>query len=169
VLRAIEPIRAQLGRVALVGHGWNKVPGWATRMGLEDTYASDATYLQDRNIEVIPSVPFGKVIERMSTALFNPVLLRPTFKRLQLVNPRMFETPAANTIPLFDLDKAHVREIYGDEALELVLEDGPEERLVDLVRRPAYYQDIVSGIRRRLAQQHSHTARIKQLIAIVES
>lgn len=170
VLRAIEPIRAKVGRVSLVGHGWNAVPGWATRMGLEDTYASDPAYLRAREVEVLPSVPFGQVIERMSRALFNPVLLRPTFKRLQLVNPRMFETAAANTIPLFDLDKTHVREIYGDDALELVLdEDRPEERILDLVRRPAYYQEIVRGIRRHLAEKHSHTARLKELIEIVAS
>ena len=34
---------------------------------------------------------------------------------LRLVNPRLFETPAANTIPVFGLDPEYVREIYGDD------------------------------------------------------
>jgi hypothetical protein len=117
----------------------------------------------------MPSVPFSQVVDSMSRGVFNPVLLRPTFRKMQFVNPRMFETPAANTIPLFDLDKTQVREIYGEEALQLVLDEGAEDRIRDLVQRPERYQEIVRGMRTHLAREHSTTVRVQQLIEIVNS
>jgi hypothetical protein len=114
-------------------------------------------------------VAFDHVISWMSKGTFNPVLLRPTFNHMKLVTPRMFETLAANTIPLFALDKKHVQEIYGEPALDLVLaDDCPEEQVLDIVCRPSYYAEIVRAIRRHLAEKHSHAARLQELIAIVE-
>jgi hypothetical protein len=170
VLQAIEPIREQVGRIALVGHGWDALPWWAAPMQLEHTYFSDAEYLRQLNIEVMPPVPFRQVIDWMGKATVNPVLLRPTFSHLELVTPRLFETPAANTIPLLGLDAAHAQEIYGERACELMLpEDHPEEKILDMVRRPEHYADIVMGIRQHLAAKHSHAARLQQLIDIVEN
>lgn len=169
VLHAIEPIREQVGRIGLVGYGWDSLPWWAAPMQLEDTYFSDAAYLRKLGVEVLPPTPFDQVINWMSKAIFNPVLLRPSFNYLRLVNPRMFETPAANTIPLFGLDKAHVREIYGDRAVELVLAADASEKILEIVRRPEHYADIVMDIREHLAKKHSHAVRLQTLIEIVES
>ena len=105
----------------------------------------------------------------MNRAVLNPVLLRPTFERMRLVNPRMFETPAAGTIPLLNLDPAHIEEIYGPNALELLVGDDASERIVDALDRPEYYGEVVTGVRERLARNHSHTARLRELLEIVES
>jgi len=169
VLRALEPNREHMGRIGLVGHGWDAPPCWAMAMRIEDMYASNTSYLQTLNVELMSAVPFGWVIQWMSKGLFNPVLLRPTFKQLGLVNPRMFETPAANTIPLFVLDVTHVREIYGEQALELILSEDGSEQLLDMVERPARYRDTVMSLRAYLAERHSHKARLKELIEIIES
>jgi hypothetical protein len=169
VLQAIQKIRPEMGRIGLVGHGWRAVPDWATQMQIEEIYFSDPAYLRELDVEIIPPVPFGHVINRMSTAVFNPVLLRPTFNYLRLVNPRMFETPAASTIPLFALDEVHVREIYGECSIELTLPDDPSEKILDIMRRPEHYADVVSGIREHLAKKHSHAARLRELIEVVES
>jgi hypothetical protein len=89
---------------------------------------------------------------------------------MRLVTPRFFETPAASTVPLFGLDDAYVQEIYGEPALELVLPaHRPQEKILDIARRPDYYGKLVRGIRSHLADKHSQTARLKELIAIVES
>src|SRR5262249_31661827 len=121
-------------------------------------------------VEVLSPIPFERVVEWMSKATFNPVISRPTFSRMRLVTPRFFETPAASTIPLFGLDGAHVREIYGEGADPLVLpEDEPQEKVRDIVRRPDYYADIVMEIRRHLAREHSQMNRLKQLISIIEA
>src|SRR3989442_1674712 len=50
VLQALEPIREQVGRIALVGHGWDSLPPWAAYMRMEDAYYTDVTYL--RKLEI---------------------------------------------------------------------------------------------------------------------
>jgi hypothetical protein len=170
VLRAIEPVRDRVGRLGVVGHGWDTPPAWAGPMKMEDAYYTDVAYLRRLGVEFLPPVPFGEVVAWMSKATFNPVISRPTFNRLRLVTPRFFETPAAGTIPLFGLDDAYVAEIYGERALELVLPaERPEDKILDLQRRPEHYAGIVRGIRRHLAQRHSQAARLQELVEIIES
>jgi hypothetical protein len=169
VLRAIEPSRSDIGRIGVVGHGWDSTPIWANKMQIEGIYHTDKAYLQRLGVDVLPAVSFKDVIAWMGKATFNPVLLRPTFGYMRLVTPRLFETPAASTIPLFVLDEAHVETLYGPEALELRLPDKePEEKVLDLVRRPDHYGGIVISMRQRLAKRHSHKARLEQLIEIIE-
>jgi hypothetical protein len=170
ILQAIEPVRREVGRVCLVGVGWNALPPWAIPMRMEAAYFTDPAYLRRLGIEIREAVPFGQVIEWMGRAMFNPVISRPTFAHMQLVTPRFFETPAANTIPLFGLNEVHVRELYGNRAVELVLPfEAGHEKILDLVRRPQYYVEVVEEIRRYLEAQHSHAARLRELLEIVES
>ena len=61
-------------------------------------------------------------------------------------------------------------EIYGERALELVLPaERPEDKILEMQRRPDYYAGIVGGIRRHLAERHSQAARLKELVEIIES
>jgi hypothetical protein len=169
VLRAIEPIRGEVGRIALVGHGWDALPPWAVPLGMENAFYTDQAYLRKLDVEIVLPVRFEQVIPWMSKAIFNPVLLRPTFNLLRLVTPRLFETLAASTIPLFSMDPEHAREIYGECATELLLPgDHPEDRIMGIVRRAERYRKIVEGIRRRLIERHSHAQRFQELIEIVE-
>ena len=88
---------------------------------------------------------------------------------MRLVTPRLFETPASGTIPLFVLDEEHVREIYGPAALALRLpEVNSQETIARIAERPEECADIVMGVRRHLAEKHSHAARLKELIEIIE-
>jgi hypothetical protein len=170
VLRALEPIRHQLGRIGLVGYGWESAPWWAQMLQVEDAYCPDTAYLRHLGVEVLPPVPFGQVIKWMSRGLLNPVLLRPTFSHLRFVTPRVFETLAASTFPLYALDEEHVREICSDRALELVLpEDHPGDKLVDMLDRPEHYAETVRAVREHLEEKHSLAARLRELIEIVEA
>jgi hypothetical protein len=170
VLQAIEPVRKELGRIGLLGYGWDSPPWWANSMQLEQAYFADSNHLGRLGIEALPPVRFEQVIDWMSRARFNPVLLRPLFADMRIVTPRLFETVAADTIPLFVLEPAHAREIYGEEALELVLpEQESSEKVLDIVHHPQRYRDLLLGIRAHLARDHSHTARLQRLIEIVES
>jgi hypothetical protein len=169
VLRAIQPVRRQLGRVALLGHGWDALPPWAVPMRLEDAYYSDAAYLRQLDVEVLPPIPFETVIDWMGKAMFNPVITRPTFSALRLVTPRFFETPAADTILVFGLEPDHVAEIYGPDAGELTLRDDGGEMFVDMMCRPEHYGGLVRGIRQHLAAHHSQIVRLRELIEIIES
>ena len=139
-------------------------------MEIEDWYVSDPEYLRRLNVEVLPPVPFGDVVGWMSKALFNPVLMRPIFRQLQFVTPRLFETPAANMIPLFGFDLDHVKEIYGGSAADLVLSpDDLDAQILDVIERPDHYAEIVTGLRDELSVRHSHVARLRELVDIVEN
>jgi len=170
VLKGVEAVREQLGRIGLVGYGWDSLPHWAKAMQLDKVYFSDAGQLQRLGVETLPPVRFEYVIDWMSKARFNPVLLRSLFSHLRMVTPRLFETVAANTIPLFVLDPLHVREIYGEQGLELALpEENPQEKILDIVHHPERYCDVVMGIRQHLTEKHSHVARLRRLIEIIQS
>ena len=170
VLRAAEPIRDQVGRIGVVGHGWDALPPWAAPMKMEDAYYTDTEYMRKLQVEALPPIPFQQVIQWMSKAKFNPILSRPTFVRMRIVTPRFFETPAADTFPLFNLDDAYANEIYGKAALELVLpETNPHEKIADMLDRPEHYAGIVHRIRGHLAAEHSQQQRLKELIRIIEN
>jgi hypothetical protein len=168
ILRAIEPNRARIGRIALVGHGWDALPPWAVPMEIEDFYYTDPSYLERMEVEIAPPIAFDQVIGWMSRAVFNPVIYRPLFQDLGFVTCRTFETPAASTIPLFGLASDYVTEIYGAAACELVLPaDGADEKVLDIAARPERYAHVVHELRRHLAAEHSYTRRLEQLVAIV--
>lgn len=170
MLQAVEPVRERVGRIALFGHGWAGQPYWAAEMGIEDIFRIDGDYLTKLGVEPMQPVPFAQVIETMSRGTFNPVVYRPLFERLGMVTCRTFETPAAGTIPLFLLDSGYVRDIYGERALELVLNgECPHEKVLDVLARPGHYTDIVRGIRQEFGRRHSPQARLRELIEIVES
>ncbi len=170
VLQAIQPIRERVGRIALVGHGWDALPPWAAPMQIEDFYLTDQDYLRRFDVSFIPPVPFQQVIGWMSKGSFSPVIYRPLFNHLQFVTCRTFETPAANTVPLLGLDLEYVNQIYGERAIEMVLpEERPEEKLLDLLSRPEHYAKIIMDIRRHLAEKHSYVARLRQLMEILET
>ena len=169
VLHAMEPVREHIGRAALVGQDWAAMPWWVASPLREQAYFTDPEYLRRLNIEVQQPVAVEQVIPTMGAAVFNPVLIRPIFHHLGLVTCRTFETPAANTIPLFAQDPEYVREVYGEAAAELVLADGEaaSEQIRDVVTNPGDYAHIVSEIREHLADRHSYAARLQELVRIV--
>jgi len=170
VVKGIEMVRQQLGRIGLVGYGWDSPPHWANSMNLEHAYFSDEGRLRKLHVETLPPVRFEHVIDWMSKGRINPVLIRPLFGQLRIVTPRLFESVAANTIPLFVLDPMHAQEIYGEQALELVLpEDNPQEKILDIINNPNRYRDVVTGIRQHLVENHSHSARLRRLTEIIQS
>jgi len=169
VLRAIEPVRDRLGRIGLVGEGWDAPIEWTEWKEIRDDYFVDRPYLKQLNVEALPAVPYKDVISTMSSAIFNPVIYRPLFEKLGFVTCRTFETPASGTIPLFLLDADYVRGVFGPGAAELVLGDRPDQKILDVVSRPQHYADIVLGIRADFRQRHSPEARLRDLIGIIEA
>jgi len=169
VLRAIEPVRERVGPILLVGRGWDSTTPWAGLSTAGEAYATDPDYLRALGVEVLPPVPFDRVIECMGMGVFMPVIYRPLFDHLQLVTCRTFETPAASTIPLFCQEPEFVAEVYGEQALALVLpEREPEAKILDLVERPGHYAGIVEGIRRHLRREYSYERQLRRLLEIVE-
>lgn len=168
VLQAMEPVRDKIGRVALVGEGWDNPPEWTQWKEIKDDYYVDRDYLRRLQVEAWPPVPYPQVPAAMSKGVFNPVMYRPLFEDLEMVTCRTFETPAAATIPLFLLEPKYVREIYGDRATELLLGDeNPHDKILDVLSRPEHYAGIVQEIRQDFGRRHSPEERLKELIQII--
>src|SRR6202008_1146606 len=128
-------------------------------------YFVDRDYLKAIRAEALPAVPYPMVTDTINKGVFNPVVYRPLFETLGMVTCRTFETPAAGTIPLFLLDRDYVTELFGERAIELVLEgEHAHERIVDVLERPEYYADIVMGIREQFRDRHSPEARLRELV-----
>lgn len=168
ILRSIEPVRNRLGRIGLVSPSWNSQARCADLPLSEVAYDTDPVSLKAMDIEVMPPTPFTEAISSMSQAIANLVLNRPLFDHLQFVSCHTFETPAANTIPLFAQEATFVQEIYGERAIELLLGTDAEQKILDVLARPEFYADIVREIRHHLAQHHSYESRLKELVEIVE-
>lgn len=170
LLDAYERLPLRCGGVAIVGHGWDAQPQWAARMAMEDCYFVDHDRLRRLGVVVFPPVPYSDVLGWMSQGQVSPVLYRPLFERLGFVTCRTFETPAADTIPLFVLPRDYVSRVYGESAVELVLDGpGPSEQLGDMLARPARYREVVREVRRHLRERHSYVARLQELIAIIRA
>src|SRR4029077_11622868 len=127
---------------------WAAMPWWGQSPLREQAYFTDPDYLQRMGIELREPIRVEQVVPTMGTAVFNPVLIRPLFDHLGLVTCRTFETPAASTIPLFAQDAEYIRAVYGEQATDLVLRDNDaaSEQIVDVLRRPAEYVEIVRDI-----------------------
>lgn len=168
VMKALEPVRDRVGRIALVGEGWDAPLEWTEWQEIRDNYYVDRDRLKTLGVEAMPPVPYPQVIATMSRGVFNPVVYRPLFERLGMVTCRTFETPASGTIPLFVLDPDYVRDVYGEAAGELVLgEENAPEKILDVIERPGHYAEIVHGIRAEFDRRHSPEARLRELIGII--
>ena len=169
VLKAIEPVRGKVGRVALVGEGWDHPLEWTEYQEIKADYYVDREWLRKNKFEAHPAVPFPQVTATMNKGVFNPVIYRPLFEYLDFVTCRTFETPAAGTIPLFLLDPRYVKETFGEQALELMLGEGDRsQKILDVLARPEHYTGIVRSIRADFAKKHSPEARLQRLIEIIE-
>ena len=136
---------------------------------IKANYYVDRDYLKKIGVEALPAVPYHQVTETINKGVFNPVVYRPLFEHLGMVTCRTFETPAAGTIPLFLLDRDYVTELFGERAIELVLDgEHAHEKIVDVLERPEHYAEIVMGIREDFGQRHSPEARLRELVGFIE-
>jgi hypothetical protein len=166
-LEAIEPLRDQLGPVALAGWGWDERPAWAVELGLRGVDV-EPDLLQRLGVEARWGVPFDQVVDFVGQARFAPVFHRPLFNHLKLVTNRTFETFCADTIPLLMLPPDFVERLYGRDALALVPGDDVAGHLEDMMRRPEVYWEAVLSTRRHLTQRHSYRLRFDELLTILE-
>ena len=105
--RPHAPGRPRLGRDAV----------WVESPLREHAYFTDPEYWQARRrAHACRARRAGH--PHNGTGVFNPVLIRPLFNHFGLVTRRTFETPAANTIPLFNTSADMSREIYGERAVD---------------------------------------------------
>ena len=90
VLQAIEPIRPRVGRLGVIGFGWNELPFDHDPNAPADAYRNDPAFLRRLRVEVMPPVRFDQVIPWMGRGVFSPVIYRPLFDNLRLATCRTF-------------------------------------------------------------------------------
>lgn len=166
-LEAIEPMREELGRPALVGWDWDKRPDWAVQMGIWGV-DTDPALLKRLEVETKPAIPHEQFVEFLGQARFSPILHRPLFNELGLVTNRTFETFCADTLPLLMVPDRYLEEVYSTAARPLVPGNDVAVHLRDMMRRPETYWDAVLRTRAHLTREHSFERRFKELVAILE-
>ncbi len=169
LLPAIERIRSQLDGICFMGAWWDAVPPWARALNLEAAFGADNDQFQRLRIQVKPPVPYTEVIPAMSEGRVNIMTQRPLFRHLEILTSKYFEIFSADTIPLVMLDPDHAESVYGAAGRELALHDKISDRLLDALRQPRKYQEIVEDVRRHLVEHHSYESRVRELVAALEA
>lgn len=165
ILPAFEQVRDQLGEIGFIGLWWDKPPAEGPQAGPQAAFQSDAERFKRINIRTDTAVMYTDVIRTMSTARINIFTQRPVLHHLKHLTLKYFEIFYADTIPLLMLDEDLAVAVYGRDARELLLRGRVAEKLVDALRRPDHYRDVVDGVRRHLAKHYSYDRRVEELVA----
>lgn len=158
----LEPIRSKLGRIAVFGKHWFGDP----KPGLEEYTYSDPEFLRAHDVESYQSVPFGEVESVMSQGRLHPIFVRPLLNALEFATPRMFETFAANTVPILPPYFARALYLYGKQAGPLYLSENPAETVTVMLDRYPDYLDLTREIRVKLIKEHSYEVRLAELLEL---
>lgn len=167
-LESIEPIRAKLGSICLVGWDWDKRPDWAVQLGIRGADV-DPDLIKRLGVETRWAIPFDEVVDFVGQARFSPIFHRPLFNHLGFVTNRTFETFCADAIPLLMMPEDQIEAIYGTDAGPLTLDDNVAGCLEDMMYRPEVYWDSVVKTRAHLTEHHSYQRRLEELLEILEA
>jgi hypothetical protein len=154
-------VRAGLGQEAtlrICGTFWDG----SVRPGFEAATQANIETLNLLGVDVRPPVPFGQVVSRMGDAIVTPVLVRPVLSSLGLLTPRMFETVAARTIPVYSLVDRYIGELYQDGG-DLCLGESPAEKFEEIFSNLARYRSTAEELRHRLKRLYSYPSVLRRL------
>ena len=168
LLPAIERVRSQIGDIAFVGSWWDAIPAGAADLGVESAFGTDPAWLRRLRIQVKPSVAYTEVVNVMSTGRINIMTQRPLFRELKILTSKYFEIFCADTTPLVMIDPDHAEMVYGPAGRELALCDGVGEKIVDVLRNPGKFRDIVEQVRQHLLAHHTYRNRVQELVAALQ-
>lgn len=164
IVKSLEPIRPSLKKIALVGRYWDD----EVMEEFKEATVSDPKLLEKNGIEIRKSAPYGQVEKTMSEGKLNPVFIRPIFKKLGFLTPRMFETFLANTIPLLPSYFESALDIYGENVKNLIISNN--NPCGDILRILENYEEnikIVRNVREYLIEKHSYESRMRQLLEYI--
>lgn len=163
LLNKVAPIRQTLGRIAVFGKDWNV----ASVPGFEQAVYSEPGLLTERGVEVFDSAPFGAVVRTMGAGRLHPIFIRPVLNALGFVTPRMFETFAADTVPLIPPYFRYAALLFGAESNALRLPAEPADTILNMLDKYAEYSAIARETRSLLIEKHSYEVRLKELLSFV--
>jgi len=159
----LEPVRTRINGVAVFGKWWNG----EGLVGCEEHTYSDPDLLRAHSVEVYPPVSFHRVERTMGLGRINPIFVRPVLRELGLVTPRMFETFAADTVPLLPQGMKGAEHLYGSRVSPLCPSPGVStaDRILTILDAYREYVELRHEIARSLAEDHSYEVRLDQLLA----
>jgi hypothetical protein len=146
------------GRLRVCGTYWDGT----TMRGFESATAVDTESLRRLEVQVRPPVPFGMVVLRMGEALLTPVLVRPVLGALRFLTPRMLETLAAETLPVYREEDRYVGELYSDDRGEFCL-DGSEDSFARVMRDRRRLSNSAHEIYAGLSDRFSYPVLVRKL------
>jgi hypothetical protein len=164
LLPAFEEIRGEVGEIGFLGLWWDGPPEWAEAMGLEPAYRAEIERFRKLRIRVEPPVSYTDVIRTMSTARINIFTQRPFLAHVKHLTLRYFEEFCADTIPLLMLKDDLAEAVYGPAGRELTLPGRVSAKILDALRRPGYYREVVEDARRYMLAHHSFRHRVEELV-----
>lgn len=167
LLPAFEQIRGRVGEIGFIGLWWDEPPVEGPDAGPPEAFRSDPELFRRLRIHTRSAVMFDEVIQTMSTARINIFTQRPVLHHLRHLTLKYFEIFYADTIPLLMLDADHAAGIYGPAARELILSGDIAEKILDALRRPHHYRNVVEDVRRHLSTHHSYDRRLDEMIAAI--
>jgi hypothetical protein len=156
----LSRIRSKVGRIAVFGKHWFADP----EPGFEEHTYSDPSFLYAHGVESYRSVPFGEVERKMGQGKLHPIFVRPVLNLLKLVTPRMFETFAANTVPIIPQYFQHAVSLYGPEVTPLYLREDPADVITSMLNQYPDYMILAREIRDKLIKEHSYDVRLTELL-----
>lgn len=168
LLPAFETIRDQVGEIGFIGLWWDQVPEWAHAEGLEPAFRVERDWFRRLRIQTSPAVPCFDIIRTMSTARINIFTQRPFLAHVKHLTLRYFEEFCADTIPLLMLNPDLAEAVYGPAGRELTLPGRVAEKIVDALRRPDYYRQVIADVRRHLLIHHLYHRRVEELVAVMD-
>lgn len=168
LLPAFEQIRDEVGEIAFAGMWWDAVPSWGRTLGYEEAFRLESEKFRELRIRLEPAVPFNEVIRAMSTARVNILTQRPVLRHFRHLTLKYFEVFCADTIPLLMLTPDHAEAVYGSAGRELSMTGRVAEKLLDALRHPERYREVVEDVRRHLLAHHSYDRRLRELLAALQ-
>jgi hypothetical protein len=168
LLPAIERVRPHVRDIAFIGSWWDTIPAGAAELGVDAAFGTDPEWLRRLHIQIKPSVSYTDVVNVMSTGRINIMTQRPLFRELKILTSKYFEIFSADTTPLVMIDPDHAEMVYGQAGRELALCNGIGEKLVDVLRCPRKYREIVEEVRQHLLAHHAYRNRVQELVAALQ-
>jgi len=165
LLPAFEEIRSEVGEIAFLGMWWDQTPDWAKAMDLGPALQLDTERFKRLGIRVEPPVEYSDVIRTMSMGRINIFTQRPFLAHVRHLTLRYFEEFCADTIPLLMLEDDLAEAVYGRAGRELTLPGRVADKILDALRRPDHYREVVEDARRHLLAHHSYRKRVEELVA----
>lgn len=150
-------------RLRLAGRWWTGDPHPRHRAAT----SNDPDWLAARGIDVVDPVPFGQVVAAMGEAAITPILARPVLSRMGLLTPRMFETLASASLPVFGDDIGYLGDIYGADAHALRLGQDTAGAIRRILTDPDTHLDATRRIRREVHARFRYEAVVKQLLSFL--